>query len=453
MMKHIKRLLLAVGFLGLSLTGLRGGVVFDSLAYFNYTNGAHPTAELVLGQDGNYYGTSHNGGTTNGTVFQMTPAGVVTQLLIFNMSNGANPHAALIQASNGVLYGTTEEGGTNGNNGTVFQITTNGQLTTLVSFNTTNGSDPMGALVQGANGTLYGTTSSGGTNGGYGTVFQITTNGQLTTLISFNNTNGANPLGALARTADGTLFGTTSSGGVSGTNGTVFQISTNGQFTTLVSFNGANGANPYSGLLLAGDGNFYGTTYNGGLAGVGTVFKMTRTGSLSNLASFNNTNGANPRGVLLQGADGNFYGTTQSGGTNGFGSIFQMTPGGAITLLYSFDPVSGGDLPVAGLIQGPDGNLYGTTQSGGAKAVGTVYSLNVPMAPVFRSVTQSGGIFSFTWTAVAGRVYQVQFISDLTQTNWTNFGGVLNATNGIMGGSTAIGSNTSRFYQIQLLSP
>jgi len=453
MMKHVKHLLLAVGFLGLSLTGLRAGVVFNSLAFFNYTNGSHPTAELLLGQDGNYYGTAHNGGTTNGTVFQMTPAGTVTQLLTFNMSNGANPHAALIQGPNGVLYGTTEQGGTNGNNGTVFQITTNGQFTILVSFNNTNGADPVSALLQGTNAMLYGTTQSGGTNGGYGTVFQITTNGQLTTLVSFNNTNGANPLGALVRTADGTLFGTTYSGVGGTTNGTVFQISTNGQLTTLVSFNGANGANPYSGLIRASDGNFYGTTYNGGSAGVGTVFKMTLGGALTSLASFNNTNGANPRGVLLQAADGNFYGTTQSGGTNGFGSIFKMTPGGTITPLYSFDPVSGGDLPVAGLILGADGELYGTTQSGGAKAVGTVYSLNVPMAPVFRSATQSGGIFSFTWTAVAGRVYQLQFISDLTQTNWTNFGGVLNATNGIMGGSTAIGSTTSRFYQIQLLSP
>src|SRR5260370_25555399 len=114
-MKHLQRLLLAVGFLGLSLTGLRAGVVFNSLAYFNYTNGAHPTAELVLGLDGNYYGTAHNGGTTNGTVFRMSPAGVVTNLLSFGMSNGANPHAALIQTANVLLYGTTEQGGTTNN--------------------------------------------------------------------------------------------------------------------------------------------------------------------------------------------------------------------------------------------------------------------------------------------------------------------------------------------------
>jgi len=271
-----------------------------------------------------------------------TPAGTVTQLLTFNMSNGANPHAALIQCPNGVLYGTTEQGGTNGNNGTVFQITTNGQFTILVSFNNTNGADPVSALLQGTNAMLYGTTQSGGTNGGYGTVFQITTNGQLTTLVSFNNTNGANPLGALVRTADGTLFGTTYSGVGGTTNGTVFQISTNGQLTTLVSFNGANGANPYSGLIRASDGNFYGTTYNGGSAGVGTVFKMTLGGALTSLASFNNTNGAHPFMVLTHGSDGDFYGTTEFGGTNGgfFGSgdgtIFKVTTNGALNSLVSF---------------------------------------------------------------------------------------------------------------------
>jgi len=192
---------------------------------------------------------------------------------------------------------------------------------------------------------------------------------------------------------------------------------------------------------------------NGGSSGVGTVFKMTRAGSLSNLASFNNTNGANPRGVLLQGADGNFYGTTESGGTIGFGSIFKMTPGGTITTLFSFDPVAGGDLPVAGLILGADGLLYGTTQSGGAKAVGTIYSLNVPMAPVFRSVTLSGGTMHLTWSAVAGRAYQLQWISDLTQTNWINLGVASNALSGIMSGVDLIGTNTSRFYQLQLVSP
>jgi uncharacterized repeat protein (TIGR03803 family) len=170
------------------------------------------------------------------------------------------------------------------------------------------------------------------------------------------------------------------------------------------------------------------------------------------VASFNNTNGANPRGVLLQAADGNFYGTTQSGGTNGFGAVFQVTPASTVRLMFSFDPVAGGDLPVAGLIQGADGVLYGTTQSGGAKAVGTVYSLNVPMAPKFRSVTQSGSTLNFTWSSVAGRAYQLQFISDPTQTNWTNLGIASNAISGISSGSDVIGPNP-RFYQLQLLAP
>ncbi len=252
------------------------------------------------------------------------------------------------------------------------------------------------------------------------------------------------------------MYGTTANGGAfGGTNGfgTVFKINTNGQFSSVASIDGTNGANPYSGLVLAGDGNFYGTTFNGGTNGVGNVFRMTPAGSISNLASFNNLNGANPRAALLQGADGNLYGTTQSGGTNGFGSVFKVTTGGTLTSLYSFDPVAGGDLPVAGLIQGADGLIYGTTQSGGAKAVGNIYSLNVPMAPVFRSITQSGGIINFTWSSVTGRAYQLQFISDPSKTNWTNLGGAPSAVSGLSSGSDVIGTNTSRFYQLQLLSP
>jgi uncharacterized repeat protein (TIGR03803 family) len=241
--------------------------------------------------------------------------------------------------------------------------------------------------------------------------------------------------------------------GANNSYGTVFLITTSCLFSTFVSFDVTNGANPYSGLILASDGNFYGTTINGGSSGVGNVFRMTPAGTISNLASFNNTNGANPRGVLLQGADGNFYGTTQSGGTNGFGAIFEVTPAGTITLLFSFDPISGGDLPVAGLITGPDGLLYGTTQSGGAKAVGIVYSLNVPMAPKFRSVTQSGGILNFTWSSVAGRAYQLLWVSDPTKTNWTSLGVLPNAISGISSGSDVLGTNLSRFYKLQLLSP
>src|SRR5581483_11055541 len=157
----------------------RAGVTLTNLVSFNGTNGANPEATLIQGVDGNFYGTTYNGGTNGGygTVFQVTPNGVLTTLVSFNNTNGANPSAALVQGTDGNFYGTASNGGTNGNYGTVFQVTANGALTTLVSFNNTNGANPSAALVQGTDGNFYGTTSNGGTNGGYGTVFQMTPNG------------------------------------------------------------------------------------------------------------------------------------------------------------------------------------------------------------------------------------------------------------------------------------
>ncbi len=385
-----------------------------------------------------------------GTVFRMTPAGSLTNLSMFINSNGANPYSGLIQGTDGSFYGTTEQGGTNGGWGVVFQVTTNGALSTLISFNNTNGSTPMGELVQGTDGNFYGTTQLGGTNGGSGTVYKITTNGALTTLVSFNTTNGANPIGALVQATDGSFFGTTSAGGANGL-GTVFQLS-NGTMTTLVSFNGTNGASPLAGLVRGTDGNYYGTTSAGGTGNAGTVFCMSPAGASTLSASFNTTNGAYPAARLIQGADGNFYGTTRQGGTNGgFGTVFQMTPAGALTSLYSFS-VAVGDHPLAGLAVGADGNLYGTAQDGGIGPDGIAFRLSVPMAPKFRNVTQTGGTLNFTWSAVAGQMYQLQSISDLTKTNWSNLGGFITATNGTMTGSDVVAPG-SHFYRIQLLSP
>jgi uncharacterized repeat protein (TIGR03803 family) len=238
----------------------------------------------------------------------------------FAGTNGANPHAALALGNDGNFYGITSTGGINSSEGTVFKITTNGTLTALFFFAYTN-ADPV-ALTLGDDGNFYGTTTEGG--GGFsgqsGTVFMITTNGTFTTLVSFNGTNGANPFAGLTLGPDGKFYGTTQFGG-SGGIGSVFQMTTNGTLTTLVSFNGTNGANPYAGLTLGNDGNFYGTTYNAGGAN-GTIFKITTNGTLTTLVSFYGTNGANPSVALTLGNDGNFYGTTTSGGDYGDGTIF-----------------------------------------------------------------------------------------------------------------------------------
>jgi len=345
----------------------------------------YPAAALIQGHDGNFYGTTEYGGTNNkGTVFQVTPAGVLTTLVSFNGANGSHPAAALVQGDDGNFYGTTVSGGTNGNQGTVYQMTPAGTLTTLVCFNGTNGSYPAAGLVQGSDGYFYGTTVSGGTRG-FGTVFRMTAAGGLTTLVSFSNTNGAAPLAALVQGGDGNFYGPTSLGGNLSLNtgagcGTVFKMTPAGVLTTLVQFNGTTGGYSVAGLMQGTNGNFYGTAeYGGSLSandgyGFGTVFAMTPAGALPALVMLNLTNGYNPAAGLTQGSDGNFYGTTDGGGTGGAGTVFQLTPAGVLTTLVSFNGANGNN-PHGGLVLGTDGNFYGTTEYGGANGLGTVFQV------------------------------------------------------------------------------
>lgn len=289
-------------------------------------------------------------------------------------------------------------------------------LTTLDSFNGTDGKAPAATLVKGSDGNFYGTTSSGGANGNFGTVFKVTPEGTLTTLYSFcslaNCTDGANPQASLLLGKDGNFYGTTFIGGtncISGTSntgcGTVFKITPQGQLTTLYSFCSLasgfvcnDGSSPSAALILGPDGNFYGTTANGGgnaadnncfCGGFGTVFKISPAGKLTTLYSFCNfTNsggycldGDAPMGALVLASNGHFYGTTYDGGTgqdHSGGTIFVMTPAGKLTTLYSFCHEAtcpeGGYL-FAGLIQAGNGNFYGVTRYGGYNGWGTVFGI------------------------------------------------------------------------------
>ena len=377
-----------------------------TLSSFANTNGANPYAELVQGSAGSFYGTTESGGTNGGfgTVFMVTASGTLTTLVSFANTNGAYPESGLVQGSDGNFYGTTVSGGTNGGYGTVFIMTTNGMLTTLYTFgaatsllgNPLDGANPFGGLIQGSDGNFYGTTESGGANAnpqyyinswmnGYGTVFMIKTNGAFTTLYSFgsitNSTgvplDGGNPFSSLVQASDGNFYGTAYDGG-SCSYGTLFKVTTSGTFTSLAAFAlNAEGANPYGGIVQGRDGNFYGTTVSGGTNAVyGTVFMFTTNGTLTTLISFANTNGANPHAGLVQGSDGNFYGTTVNGGGSGYGTVFRVTTSGVLTSLYSFTNGNDGANPYAGLVQGSDGNFYGTTVSGGTNGgYGTVFMM------------------------------------------------------------------------------
>ena len=362
-------------------------------------DGEYPFAGLAQGSDGNFYGTSFLGGASDfGTVFRISASGSYATLYSFAGSpgDGANPYGGLVQGSDGNLYGTTSGGGayTNqyGGCGTVFKISTNGALTSLHSFTGGNdGAGPQAALVQGSDGNFYGTTEQGGTNGGNGTVFKMSTTGALTSLYSFTGgRDGGGPLAAVVQGTDGNFYGTTEGGGARNV-GTVFKISANGMLTSLYSFSGGNdGGNPYAGLVQGNDGNFYGTTAYGGTNNAGTVFKISANGMLTSLYSFTGGNdGGNPEASLVQGTDGNFYGTTEDGGMyvgpygNTYGTVFKISTTGALTTLHSFGAVTNaigvaldGASRQAALVQGSDGNFYGTTGGGGTNNAGTVFKIS-----------------------------------------------------------------------------
>jgi uncharacterized repeat protein (TIGR03803 family) len=373
------------------------GTTFTSLFSFADTNGELPKGALVQATDGNLYGATIQGGANCppygcGTIFKITPSGSLITLHSFDGTDGTSPNA-LIQATNGNFYGTTDSGGANGR-GTVFEITPSGALTTLVSFNLTDGANPEAGLIQATDGNFYGTTSRGGANKlcpprrtlTCGTVFKITPSGTLTTLASFGEEGGSVPFSPLIQATDGNFYGTTPS--------TVFKVTPSGTLTTL-----AIVSSSYAGLVQATDGNFYGTTEYGGNAatcdgGCGTVFKVTPSGTLTTLLSF--TNSANPVAALIQATDGNLYGTTGVGGANhncggtapgpvGCGMVFKVTLSGTLSTLFSFDSTDGSG-PQAALVQATDGKFYGTTAVGGASEAcnsqgyvgcGTVFSLSV----------------------------------------------------------------------------
>jgi uncharacterized repeat protein (TIGR03803 family) len=239
---------------------------------------------------GNFFGITPNGGpNSDGTVFHLTTNGALDTLVLFFGINGAAPEDGLTAGKDGNFYGTTSTGGSNGF-GTIFRLIPDGSLKTLFTFGLTNGANPLGGLVQSSDGTFYGTTSSGGADLGFGSVFKVTTNGVLTPLHNFEFTDGAQPSSKLVFGPDGSLYGTTAAGGLTGGDpngaglGTVFRITTNGVFTLLHLFQGTNGSNPQAPLALGPDGNLYGTTASGGSGGGGTIFRIVLTPHFDSIA-------------------------------------------------------------------------------------------------------------------------------------------------------------------------
>ncbi len=366
-----------------------------------------------------------------GTVFKITLSGTPTLTTLYsfcsksNCADGAVPYGTLVLATNGDFYGTTSGGGANGEGGTIFKVTAAGKLTTLYSFcsksNCADGEGPSG-LIQATNGVFYGTTGAGGTYS-RGTVFKVTAAGKLTTLYSFclqsGCADGEGPSsGSLIQATDGNLYGTTSTGGANG-DGAVFKITLSGKLTTLYSFDYTDGENPNAGLAQASNGNLYGTAYYGGAYnspyGFGTVFdfEVTPGGTLTLLDSFDGTNGMWPTAGLILATDGNLYGSNQLGGAYGVGgTIFNMSPTGTLTTLYSFCAQSDckdGYGPLAAPVQDTNGTFYGTTWLGGVSSTcegcepggtsgspgyGTVFSLSMGLGPFVTTNPTSGKVGS-----------------------------------------------------------
>jgi uncharacterized repeat protein (TIGR03803 family) len=391
------------------------------LLNFNDAPGAQPRGTLLQAADGDLYGTT----SKRGTVYRITPNGTLTTLYLFcshaDCVDGDYPTAGLVQVTNGDFYGTTMFGGaqstpaTASGPGTIFKITPGGTFTTLYSFcsqaECADGYYPGTRLVQAADGDLYGTTQAGfyGAYRSGGTIFKITPSGTLTTLYSFcPQTHPTNCLeyspSELAPASDGDLYGTTD-----GTDGTVFKITPAGTLTTLYRFcsqaNCVDGADPLGGILQAANGAFYGTTSGGGAndgpypGGAGTVFKITPGGKLTTLYSFcaeisptgSCADGAFPQTGLVQGNDGNFYGTTSFSGVNGGGTLFKISPDGALTTLttlYSFcglPPTCDGTVSPSGLVQDTNGDFYGTTMAGGESNDGALFRLSVGLRPFVKT--------------------------------------------------------------------
>ena len=351
---------------------------------------------LAQGRDGNLYGTAQLGGTSGrGGIFQVTPAGVYSDLYSFDNTIGVNPYSGLTMAADGSFLGATFNNGAN-QFGTVFKFVPGNIPVTLHNFSLAEGGNPYAPPIQATDGNYYGVTSAGAL--GFGAVYKITAGGNFSVLYAFDGTHGSTPIAPLIQARDGNFYGTTKVGGTSGF-GTAFKITPGGNLTVLYNFDSTHGSNIFAPLVQGADGNFYGAARDGGTKnGGGVVFKLTAKKKLTVLYNFDRTNGSldgnQPYAGLVLASDGKFYGVTSAGGTNSAGTLFRITSGGAYAKLYDFVAATG-SLPTATLRQHTNGKLYGEATTGGSAGHGAFFSYDLGLKP-FVLVNPSFGVPSQT---------------------------------------------------------
>ncbi len=367
----------------------------------------------------------------------LAQAQTVTTIYNFadNGISGANPwYVTLVQGTNGNLYGTTYNGGAN-LQGTVFNVTTSGQLKIIHNFGTTtaDGAFPTGGLTLGTDGNFYGTTMQGG-NQSMGVIFKITPTGTLTILHNFNTfKDGAFPWGPPILASDGNFYGTTSGGGAN-SRGIVYKITSAGVFNEIYKFDVTllHGYSPIAPPTQGTDGFLYIPVSQGGTSFCGTILKLSTSGVVNNTYSFPcGPGGSFPIGPLVQASNGNFYSTTQNGGTNNEGTIYQVTPDLAVTVLHSFGAIFGdGTFPAAGLLLATDGNYYSATSDGGSSGDGTLFN------------TSTSGTYSSLYS----------FNNTVNLTQMSPLSPPIQATNGLLYGMTEFGgpTNNGTIYSLDM---
>ncbi len=337
--------------------------------------GANPQAPVIQDHSGNLYGTTFYGGVANaGVVYMIDSSGHQTVLHSFSGgADGGGPQGGVTLDAAGNLYGTASSGGAF-NAGVVFKLDTAHQLTVVHSFSGLDGMNPSGNLVLDSAGNIYGSTGLGGT-ANVGVVYKLDAAGNATVLHSFTGPDGSSPFGGVIRDAAGNLYGVTEVGGSSG--GVVYKVDPAGQETVLQNFAGAGGAYPVCTLIRDRAGNLYGTTIEGGASFSGVVFRIDPRGIETVLYSFTGAaDGGAPFAGLTADASGNLYGTTNNGGAGGHGVVFKLDALGHETVLHSFLSGNDGAYPMAGVVRDPAGNLFGTTYNGAPANAGIVFKLD-----------------------------------------------------------------------------